>query len=100
MISPLTLAGLACSVCGFTVLTAGWVKPADAAVINATGASLMSISFIHQDNVPVATCFAAFAAFFIHTWWNGGGGDTKRRLKKTAKKFQATRRTAPTTDTN
>ena len=39
---------------------------------------------------------AGLCGWFAYVWWSGGGGDdTKKRLRKWARKFAPTRRTAP-----
>ncbi|MFF9238426.1 hypothetical protein ACF1AY_16040 [Streptomyces sp. NPDC014776] len=69
------------------------------------GDGLMAISFalyglqqLRTGDAIWALFDAAASAVYAWRWWHGGGGDnTRRRLRQLRRRFQAVRRTAPTT---
>ncbi|MGW1961757.1 hypothetical protein ACWCPD_15945 [Streptomyces sp. NPDC001935] len=64
--------------------------------LTAAELGLYAISDIRRGDYLMALWNSAGCAYLAWHWWNGGGGDdTKRRLREWGRKFQGTRRTAP-----
>ena len=64
--------------------------------LSALGFALIAIGRSGEGTVPVVVN-SAVAVYFAYHWWNGsdGGGGTRRRLRDSARRFTATRRTGP-----
>lgn len=62
----------------------------------AAGSATLWLVAVLRDRPVAASILAGLTALQLWLWWNSGGGDgTRRRLRKWARQFQGTRRTAP-----
>ncbi|MFF2094804.1 hypothetical protein [Streptomyces sp. NPDC058202] len=94
--NALGYSGLACLVVGAAGLASGNLRTHHFSGFVGAEFGFFALDDLRHHSYSWALIEAAACAFFAWHWWNDGGDDdTKRRLRKWARRFQATRRTAP-----